>query len=272
MQWIHEVVRKAEWLEANLDQDKPEVKRDQQMKEAQQKIQRGMRFTVLLPKESDWHYAGRGISIGAVDTPVFWYRPKDAKKYRVIYADLSVQEVDLAPRVPVVPVAQMEADLIQLFRRFSERNGGLFPDELDTVPLLTLLKMQKNAFSFQEPPQKPSAKQVQEIAEACVEFQRGLMFIGLLPKDADWHYAGKGVWLGAVDRPIFWYRPQDSKTYRVIYADLSVRDADTPPSMSVVPPEQDLLNSLRYYSELFEGRFPISLDDPTLLRQGHHLW
>ena len=34
------------------------------------------------------------------DTPIFWYRPKDAKKYRVIYADLSVREADTPPSVP----------------------------------------------------------------------------------------------------------------------------------------------------------------------------
>ena len=63
-------------------------------------------FTVLLPKEADAHYAGKGVSLGAADTPIFWYRPKDAKKYRVIYADLSVREADTPPSVPVAPDAQ----------------------------------------------------------------------------------------------------------------------------------------------------------------------
>ncbi|MGA2062819.1 MAG: hypothetical protein ABSG67_20290, partial [Thermoguttaceae bacterium] len=267
MQWIDEVVQKAEWIDANLHHNKPQAKRDQQREEAQHKIQRGMMFTVLLPKDSDRHYAGRGVSIGAADTPVFWYRPKDAKKYRVIYADLSVQEADTPPRVPVVPVAQLEKNLTEMLRQFSELCGGLFPAELDIGSLLFVLETEEHAFSSQDPPQKPSAKEEREMAEAPVQFQRGLMFIGLLPKDADWHYAGKGVWLGEAERPIFWYRPQDSKTYRVVYADLSVRDTDTPPSMSVVPPEQDLLNALRYYSQFFDGRFPISLNDPALLGQ-----
>ena len=82
------------------------------------------------------------------------------------------------------------------------------------------------------------------------------MFIGLLPKEADSHYAGKGVSLGAADTPIFWYRPKDAKKYRVIYADLSVRDADTPPSVPDVQPEQDLIDTFRDYSELSGGRFP----------------
>ena len=39
-----------------------------------------------------------------------------------------------------------------------------------------------------------------------------------------WHYAGKGVKLGDKQAAVCWYRPKDSKTYRVIYGDLSVRD------------------------------------------------
>ena len=60
--------------------------------------------------------------------------------------------------------------------------------------------------------------------------QRGLNFAYHLPPNADAHYVGKGVSFGAVGTPIFWYRPQDSKNYRVIYADLSVRDSGTPPN------------------------------------------
>ena len=39
---------------------------------------------------------------GAADTPIFWYRPKDAKKYRGIYADLSVRDADAPPSAPSV--------------------------------------------------------------------------------------------------------------------------------------------------------------------------
>ena len=96
-------------------------------------------FTVLLPKEADAHYAGKGVSLGAADTPIFWYRPKDAKKYRVIYADLSVREADTPPSVPVVPVAQPEKDLIETFRHYSELSGGPFPDALDMVSVITMV-------------------------------------------------------------------------------------------------------------------------------------
>jgi len=61
---------------------------------------------------------------------------------------------------------------------------------------------------------------------------RGLQFANRLPPNADAHYVGKGVSFGDADTPIFWYRPEDSKNYRVIYADLSVRDSDTPPNVT----------------------------------------
>ena len=38
------------------------------------------------------------------------------------------------------------------------------------------------------------------------------------------HYAGKGVKLGEADKAVFWYKPTDSETYKVIYGDLSVKD------------------------------------------------
>lgn len=53
---------------------------------------------------------------------------------------------------------------------------------------------------------------------------RGTVFLSRLQPDNDWHYAGRSVTLGAADRPIFWYRPEGSATYRVIYGDLGVRE------------------------------------------------
>jgi hypothetical protein len=84
--------------------------------------------------------------------------------------------------------------------------------------------------------ERPSAKHLQEVTRALTRFQPGMNFTASLPPEADAHYAGRGVSLGAADKPIFWYRPKDAKTYRVIYADLSVRDADMPPSVSGAQP------------------------------------
>ena len=68
--------------------------------EVQMPLQRGLLFAFALPTDADAHYAGKGVSLGAADTPIFWYRPKDSKKCRVIYADLSVRDADASPSVP----------------------------------------------------------------------------------------------------------------------------------------------------------------------------
>jgi len=52
---------------------------------------------------------------------------------------------------------------------------------------------------------------------------RGMVFMGKLPAGS-WRYAGQNVPFGDPTTPIFWYRPEGSPTYRVIYADLSVLD------------------------------------------------
>jgi len=63
-----------------------------------------------------------------------------------------------------------------------------------------------------------------EQADLGMKLGRHLLFIRFFKGEGEWHYAGKGVKLGEVDKAIFWYQPKDSPTYRVIYGDLSVKD------------------------------------------------
>jgi outer membrane lipoprotein-sorting protein len=52
-----------------------------------------------------------------------------------------------------------------------------------------------------------------------------LLFVARLPREeSKWRYAGNGVKINTPDTPIFWYRPAGSQMYRVIYADLTVRE------------------------------------------------
>ena len=55
---------------------------------------------------------------------------------------------------------------------------------------------------------------------------RGMAFVSILPSGT-WRYAGQNVPFGDPAVPIFWYQPQGSATWRVIYADLHV--AETAP-------------------------------------------
>ena len=104
-----------------------------------------------------------------------------------------------------------------------------------------LLTLDESLFSI-EPPAGYTVQTVQVDASQPMEKdlitllrQYSTLMNNALP-EADAHYAGKGVSLGAPGTPIFWYRPKDAKKYRVIYADLSVREADTPPDVSKAQP------------------------------------
>jgi hypothetical protein len=75
------------------------------------------------------------------------------------------------------------------------------------------------------------AKKVEELGlsdeeqnELGMKLQGHLLFIRFFKGEGKWHYAGKGVKLGDADTAIFWYQPENSATYRVIYGDLSVKD------------------------------------------------
>ncbi len=53
---------------------------------------------------------------------------------------------------------------------------------------------------------------------------QALLWLARLPKDSNWRYLGENVPHGDPDQPIFWYLPEGSSTYRVVYADLSIRE------------------------------------------------
>jgi hypothetical protein len=118
-----------------------------------------------------------------------------------------------------------EKDLIDTLREASKLSAGAFPDSLDMQGILQVV-LKKSALGKSG---QPNDKQLRDVVETQARLQRGSMFAVMLATDA--HYAGKGISLGTPDRPIFWYHPKDAKKYRVIYADLTVRGADTPPNL-----------------------------------------
>jgi hypothetical protein len=59
-------------------------------------------------------------------------------------------------------------------------------------------------------------------------------FIERLPEGSDYQYVGENVKLGDAEAPVCWWKPPGSKTYRVIYGGLSVRDVE-PDDLPKVP-------------------------------------
>lgn len=62
----------------------------------------------------------------------------------------------------------------------------------------------------------------------------GCAFIEHLPEGSDYQYVGEDVELDDANTPVCWWKPPDSKTYRVVYGNLSIRDVE-PNDLPEVP-------------------------------------
>ena len=111
-----------------------------------------------------------------------------------------------------------EADFVEGLRIMAEKFGdGQFPDSvaledyLKRVPEITK-KCEQLKLSDEE--QLVLGKKMQQY----------ILFLRFFKGEGKWYYRGQSVKLGEAPKAIFWYRPRDSKTYRVIYGDLHVAD------------------------------------------------
>ncbi|HEX4145659.1 MAG TPA: hypothetical protein VHY91_19290 [Pirellulales bacterium] len=139
-------------------------------------------------------------------------------------ADYKVQSFDIDASKPT------ESALVEGLRMAANLNEGLFADRLDTATDYALVvKQPKQVVSDDK--NKP-AQARHDMAAELMTIGRGMTFAQELPVSADAHYAGRGVKLGAPDRPIFWYKSEGAQTYRVIYADLSIKEADSAPEVA----------------------------------------
>ncbi|MBS0260312.1 MAG: hypothetical protein JSS02_00020, partial [Planctomycetes bacterium] len=101
------------------------------------------------------------------------------------------------------------------------------PDSADTTGLMQLLI--KSVLNKAQGKNELSDDQSEELMKHSLVIGRGFQFLLGLPESADAHYAGKGVKRDDKNRPILWYKPAGAMGYRVIFADLSAKDADAAP-------------------------------------------
>lgn len=209
-------------------------------------LQQGTLFYGMLKSENDSHYVGGGVKLGTADRPIFWYKPTGAEKYRVIYADLSVKEVvpaeikdfptasegGTAPTTSLGMSMHDEKDLIEMLRLYAAQQEGLLPPTVDAGDVESGIRApvekEIEAKYGTSPEARAKAMQDPELMKAqmgwAMKCLRGLGFLRELKPENDLHYAGKDVKLDTPDRPILWYRPTGAEKYRVIYADLSVKE------------------------------------------------
>ncbi|MCP4610152.1 MAG: hypothetical protein GY845_15695 [Planctomycetes bacterium] len=115
-----------------------------------------------------------------------------------------------------------EKDLLDMFRIWVEHMDGNLPSVLDMNASMEFVRCQRK--KMKEEGREPSEESMLEMQKTIMKMSRGGMFVQMLTADSDWHYTGEDVKFGDAGTPIFWYRPQGSETYRVIYGDLSVQD------------------------------------------------
>lgn len=137
-------------------------------------------------------------------------------------ADYKVQSLEL----DVSPAS--EQNFIETLKAYGEISGGEFPGSVNVLDVVAPLeKLLKERIAKKGEDVNDKLKMAKEIAPIL----RGFDFAMTLPDSADAHYAGKDVKQGTPDRPIFWYKPKNAKKYRVIFADLSVKESDAAPNV-----------------------------------------
>jgi outer membrane lipoprotein-sorting protein len=119
-----------------------------------------------------------------------------------------------------------EKDLIEMFRIWAEYMDGNLPSSLDMMAPMKFVNAQRKKMmkGGQEPSEQEMMEKIMEMQQTIMNMSRGGMFVQQLPANSDWHYTGKDVKFGEADTPIFWYRPEGSETYRIIYGDLNIKD------------------------------------------------
>jgi outer membrane lipoprotein-sorting protein len=119
-----------------------------------------------------------------------------------------------------------EADLVESLRIAGDLDDGKFPDQLDTATSQHLVVK-----AMRTDKQLNNQQAMEKAMQLTSKIGRGFSFALQLPESTGAHYAGQGVKRDAKDTPVFWYRPEGSKAFRVIYADLTMKDMDAAPKI-----------------------------------------
>jgi len=113
-----------------------------------------------------------------------------------------------------------EQDLIEFLRAWSSwTKDGTFPPTFNPIELQKVSMEMEQQGKFGD-----GQTSEQQRNRDAMTMYRGVMFWTQLPAESNWRYTGKDVKFGDANTAIFWYRPEGSETYRVIYGDLSVKD------------------------------------------------
>ncbi len=192
-------------------------------------------------KEIDGHDYIVFVAESDKETITIWVDPETALPVRIkqktpnmqiicnnLQFDVELDESRFSMEIPDGYVVQQaggidfkkssESDFIETLRIWAEIiEDGHFPDSINLEDIV------KIGPKFDKELKRLNLTEEQQI-DIATRMGQGYVFIRFFKGQGQWHYAGKGVELGDSDTPIFWYQPQESQTWRVIYGDLTVED------------------------------------------------
>ncbi len=117
-----------------------------------------------------------------------------------------------------------EKDVIEWFGVLAQAHGNVFPPDIK--------ESNKKLNEFLRKNDRDRTQAEQKIIDQQTQTDLGLAYPFPIPRfvsrlsKGDWHYAGDGVKQGDGSKAIFWYKPNGSKTWRVVFGDLTVKDVD----------------------------------------------
>jgi hypothetical protein len=121
----------------------------------------------------------------------------------------------------------LEDGLVETLRAVAEERDGMFPAELgmnrevvDALEAIATPDVAAIAMAGEE----NAVDVVMSTQQLQQKYMQGILFYMSLTPENDAHYAGRGVKLGTPNRPIFWYKPTGADRFRVIHADLRVKE------------------------------------------------
>jgi len=124
-------------------------------------------------------------------------------------------------RTEVDGVNPTEQHLIEGLRAIAGFLDNRFPSALDTQVINQAIQQRVKQTGSPLPDEEMKALQLKtDGAVRYVELLRSFFRV------SDLTYAGDGVTLGDAATPILWWKPKESETYRVVYGDLLVGDAN----------------------------------------------
>ena len=168
-------------------------------------------------------------------------------------ADLPESLFALTPPEGYIPEwqrgeAPTEADLIELLRLLASMSEGIFPPSLDPSDIrrMAVRYLRNKGLVVGATVGDLSVTTFLDDPNDLVETTQGIVKRGIKFVDrqegtkSDWCYRGGGIKLGDANTPICWWKPEGSTMYRVVYGDLTIRDAtpDELPQRSEVPETQ----------------------------------